>query len=308
MSNSLHDEAPMHIVLNAGDVLILDRGFRDSVSNIEQRGYNAYMPPTKSRHETQLNTVDANKSRLVTIVRWVVEIINGRLKRDFKIFRQEYFNRALPHMFENVRIAAALMNTYKEPVANTSYANQIIQIIEERINIENRLADYIVENNINRRRATFISITNEAVQTLAFPILSEEDLILIALGTYQIKLARSYLSEHIRNGSYSIEICDSISPDLREYGLNDEGVLLRGRIQSRHVSNRIHYCYILLPISVSGREALSNYYCSCLTGRRTVGTCAHIMSIVWYLGWARHQQNILLPAIFLDEIISDFDY
>ncbi|CAG4949052.1 unnamed protein product [Colias eurytheme] len=236
------------------------------------------MPPTKSRQEYQLSTEDANKSRMVTIVRWVVEIINGRFKRDFKILRQEYFNKALPHMFEDVRIAAALINVFKEPVANKPHASQIISIIHERIHQPNCLGDYVVENNINRQRAAFQTITDEAVREIVFPELNEEDLVLIALGTYQIKLARSYLSEHIRNGVYSIEICESMIPNLVQYGINVEGFLLRGRIQSRHVSNRTYYSYILVNTRTTGRESINNYYCSCLTGRRTIGTCAHIMS------------------------------
>lgn len=34
------------------------------------------------------------------------------------------------------------------------------------------------------------------------------------------------------------------------------------------------------------------YYCTCITGARTLGTCAHIASILWYLGFARHQQQV----------------
>lgn len=307
MTRSVHDEAPMHIVLQPGDVFVLDRGFRDSLPNIEERGYVAHMPPTKRRNEFQLSTQDANESRMVTLVRWVIEVINGRLKRDFKILRHEYFNRALPHMFDDVKIAAALTNIFKEPLTNTPYANQIIGIIHEKFHQPNLLGDYVVENNINRQRAAFQTITDEAVREMRFPILNEEDLVLIALGTYQIKLARSYLSEHIRNGVYSIEISETAIPNLVQYGIDIQGVLLRGRIKSRHISNRTYYSYILLDTRTTGRESVRHYYCSCLTGRRTVGTCAHIMSIIWYLGWARHQDNILLPATVLDEVIVDLD-
>lgn len=58
------------------DVLILDRGFRDSIYVIEDCGYNPHMPPSRTRGE-QLSTAQANKSRLITMVRWVVETING---------------------------------------------------------------------------------------------------------------------------------------------------------------------------------------------------------------------------------------
>lgn len=36
--------------------------------------------------------------------------VNGRFKRDFKLFRHIFFNLALPHLIEDYKIAAALMN------------------------------------------------------------------------------------------------------------------------------------------------------------------------------------------------------
>ncbi|XP_063383693.1 uncharacterized protein LOC134669975 [Cydia fagiglandana] len=308
MSQELAVDGPMNYVLEAGDVFIVDRGFRNSIPDIEACGYEAHMPPTKQPHETQLSTEDANKSRLVTIVRWVVEVINGRLKRDFKLLRQEYCNRALPKSFNDVRIAAALTNVFKEPLGDSPYANEIIEIIDERREIPNLLGNYVVEQNINRQRAAFQNMTDaEVVERTRFPRLTTDELVLIALGTYQIKLARSYLSEQVRNGVYQIEICETAIPNLRQYGINIEaGVLLRGRIRSRLTGNKIHYSYILVNNGEQGRRAILNHYCSCRSGKRTIGTCAHIISIMWFLGWARYT-NVLLPATFLDNIILNVD-
>ena len=213
-------------------------------------------------------------------------------------------------MFVDIRIAAALLNAFKEPLKDHPRANDIIQVLNERMHMANSLGDYVIENNINRQRASFRTITADDNQLLQFPVLTEEDLLLISLGSYQIKLARSYLSEHLRNGMYTIEICIGAIPNLVRYNINiSEGILLRGRIKSRHVSGRIYYSYILIKNRAeTGRDAIAHYYCSCLTGKRTVGTCAHIMSIIWYLGWARHQPSILLPATFLDDIIIDNNY
>ncbi|KAH9632509.1 hypothetical protein HF086_017057 [Spodoptera exigua] len=221
MSTYIQNEInPMHYVLKSNDTFILDRGFRDSIPTIETWGYQAHMPPTKLRNESQLRTEEANKSRLVTIVRWVVEVINGWIKRDFKIFRQEYFNRAMTHMFVDIRIAAALLNSFREPLKDHPRANDIIQVLNERINMANSLGDYVTENNINRQRASFRTITSNDNELLQFPELTEDDLLLISLGSYQIKLARSYFSEHVRNGMYTIEICIGAIPDLARYNIN----------------------------------------------------------------------------------------
>lgn len=66
------EEAPVRWYLHEGDCLILDRGFRDSISDLEEWGYEVYMPPSLGRNERQLSTEAANKSRLITMVRWVV--------------------------------------------------------------------------------------------------------------------------------------------------------------------------------------------------------------------------------------------
>ena len=111
-----HDEpfadGAFHYFFHQGDAFILDRGFRASISLIETYGYEAHMSPSKRREDTQLSTDQANKSRLITVVRWVVESINGRFKRDFKLFRNKIFNKNVPYVFEDFKIAAALINYF----------------------------------------------------------------------------------------------------------------------------------------------------------------------------------------------------
>lgn len=100
-----NEESPFNWFFLENDVMILDRGFRDSIADIESCGYVAQMPPTKLRDETQLTTEQANKSRLVTMCRWVVEVVNGRFNRDYKLLRQDYFNSTLHNLFPDFRIA-----------------------------------------------------------------------------------------------------------------------------------------------------------------------------------------------------------
>lgn len=71
--------------LRNGDILILDRGFRDCVKYFEQRGFDVRMPSLvqNSQQKGQLTTIEANKTRL-TATRFVVETRNGHLKTIFK--------------------------------------------------------------------------------------------------------------------------------------------------------------------------------------------------------------------------------
>lgn len=56
------------------DVFIVDRGFRDSMSYLEELGIKAVMPAFMSKGEKQMSTQDANESRLVTKVKKIIEI------------------------------------------------------------------------------------------------------------------------------------------------------------------------------------------------------------------------------------------
>ncbi|KMQ85209.1 reverse transcriptase-7, partial [Lasius niger] len=63
-------------ILKKGDIIILDRGFRDVKPLLEQKGFEVLMPALKG-HRNQLTTEESNQSRLVTKLRWVVEAIHG---------------------------------------------------------------------------------------------------------------------------------------------------------------------------------------------------------------------------------------
>lgn len=42
-------------------------------------------------------------------------------------------------------------------------------------------------------------------------------------------------------------------------------------------------------------DPIIGYYSTCQCGARTLGACEHVASVLWYLGYARHLQNIRYP-------------
>lgn len=48
-----------------------------------------------------------------------------------------------------------------------------------------------------------------------------------------------------------------------------------------------------------------SYYCTCKAGARTLGTCAHVASVLWFLGYARHQANVKYPSTRLLHNVLD---
>lgn len=306
MQSLMNEENPLHWFLNSGDVFIVDRGFRDSIDVIQSCGYEVHMPPTKDRIASQLTTEQANKSRCVTICRWVVEAVNGKFKNRFRLLRQTYFNRALSHMFCDFKIAAAIINACYRVAVDNRFAAEIVNIIHSRMNMSNHLHDYVHMKNLNRQRVPFEAMQANISNFEDFPSLSEDEVFLFALGSYHIKLAKSYCAEHLRDGLYLIELYrDNELSDLPRCNILVNNVwLVRVRIQSRHVRSRIYYSYILIDRDLTDRHAIAHWYCTCLTGNRTVGSCAHIISIVWYMGLGRHI-DFNAPAQMLDNILID---
>lgn len=169
-----------------GDVMILDRGFRDSIALLQSLNYSVHYPLPLEPGEHQLNTANANESRKVTLCRWVVEVVNGRFKRDFKLLRQEYFNRASRHLMQDFKVAAALINKFHPVLEDREDSRIIISIIQENMFRNNLLADFVEHNNLNRRRAQFESITINPENLHDISQMELNDLILIPLGVYQI--------------------------------------------------------------------------------------------------------------------------
>lgn len=62
-------------------MVIVDRGFRDAVTFMEENGLQVHMPFYLPRGKKQHSTTEANISRMVTKVRWVVESANGKVKQ-----------------------------------------------------------------------------------------------------------------------------------------------------------------------------------------------------------------------------------
>lgn len=242
------------------------------------------------------------------MVRWVVEVVNGRFKRDFKLFRQDFNNLAAGHLMDDFKIAAALLNKFHPLIEDNSDASSLLELALNKLNTPNYLGDFVKEQNLNRARAAFLRINGQIPSLDNFPLLNLEELRKISLGNYQIKQARSYCGEHLKeNGDYIIEVL--ADPSLADPSLVGNNFLMRGRIKSRHISGKIYFTYILVsnePNDANSCNAIKAYYCNCLVGMRTVGCCAHVMSILWYLGYARHVTNITIPpALYLDSVLID---
>lgn len=81
---------------------------------------------------------------------------------------------------------------------------------------------------------------------------------------------------------------------------------LRVRVYSRFRNRTKYQLWITyLPNGHVQNHPIRGYYCTCRTGARTLGTCVHITSVLWYLGFARHQEDVHYPSQILLRAIDD---
>jgi len=63
----LNDPNGLSKIMKAGDICVIDRGFRYVVKELEERRYKVFMPALKGKR-TQLETEESNDSRLLKYV------------------------------------------------------------------------------------------------------------------------------------------------------------------------------------------------------------------------------------------------
>ena len=265
--------------LKEDDILIVDRGFRDCLDFLNQLGLKTEMSCFLAKGKKQHSALESNSSRFVTKIRWIIESVNGRIKQ-WRASDQVVPNSQIPWIGDNVRIVCAVCNRYKPSLVSCTTDDEAIglkmlALAKKPNNLETR----IVNENLNQKK-TIWSKLDSADTALDFPILSENDIRNLTLGIYQLKQAKSYTYEHINeSGDYSVSV-SNIIPGL-----------LRAQLQSRHVSSKKYFVYVQYDNCLNGCNKIKAWYCQCRTGARTVGMCAHIASLIWYLGYARHTEQ-----------------
>lgn len=99
----LKDSEGLQKILMKGDQLVLDRGFRDAADMVRSKGFNVSMPSFLSPKSKQFTTKEANETRRVTMVRWIVEAINGRQKKKYPYFANVIRNSNIPTLNDDFR-------------------------------------------------------------------------------------------------------------------------------------------------------------------------------------------------------------
>lgn len=277
-------------------IVIADRGYRDVVPLLQRLGFDARIPPIIRQGDNQLQTEDANESRLITKTRWVIEARNGHIKSVFKFFKNIISHHHATHLREFYLIAGAILNRYREQIVMDGATAEVARNMLERARTVNRLQERVERENLARLRAVWNPLNANIV--IDFPVLNMDYLTELTIGIYQLKLAPAYVQDQ------------QARDDNNEFHINlhrNEPGFLHCRFYSRFRNQTRYQLWIQYNVGNNNvhDEPITGYYCTCKTGARTLGTCAHIASVLWYLGYARHQPNIKYPNKDLLNNISD---
>jgi hypothetical protein len=184
--------------MNKKTTFVVDRGFRDCVEEIKTTyDLNVEMPKCIPKDQKQLTTMEANQSRIVTKIRWVVEVINGFLKRSFKAL-SFMRNRMLNHTEVDYRIAAALINRFfRRLFSDKGNELEIAQRMLKRLDTPNYLSTIVDVFDLHKK-SEFVEIESIASdESEDFPKLTFDYIRLhITFGSYQLRIALTYLAEH----------------------------------------------------------------------------------------------------------------
>lgn len=277
-----------------GDVLLVDRGFGNCVSFLKKKGFDVKIPASE-KGDKQLSTKDANETRKITKLRFEVEHMNGMVKNMYRIFQLTCETYCIPTIMKDYTIAAALINKYMEHKRSDRDDIQIASSMLARVSMRN-----IVYNVIQMDKFKQILRKKQYATLLAldiFPNLTQNDLEGLAFGNYQIKQAKCYAYDHIQanNGRFDVkyfedDVVNDLFPSLIDQ--SKDLAFLMTTLQSRYKSNKKYRTYILINRIGHGIGAIIGYCCACKNGLRTVGCCSHVMTMVYYLGYAQYHGGV----------------
>ncbi|CAF4073830.1 unnamed protein product [Rotaria sp. Silwood2] len=222
--------------------MIVDRGFRDVIESFIVMGYEPRMPDFLAKGQKQHSVEQTNRSRLITKVRWRIESYHARMKK-WTLFSGRIEKAFIPKVADCVRIVSAALNCYREQISqNTinSDDSMLAQYMRQQIG-RNNILQARVDQGLLSSRSRWKKIEDS---NFDFPQISLKDLRQLFFETYQIKIGRSYVEEHINSdGDYIIEVNN----------YNDN--IVRASIHSRHSNASAYKAWIQFSLTGDPIEA-----------------------------------------------------
>ena len=283
-----------------GDVFVLDRGFMTAKNKLVQKGFKVMMPEFLDKKQKQFTARQANTSAFCTKIRWPVEAVNKQMKTYKYMSRVISIHRVsvLPH---DIRVVAALVNKFSGRLVSddddVTVADRMIALDSDT----NKLQKLVEANHLTTRGSLWIKMDGAAIPE--FPSIHPITLKRMVSG-YKLKLAPAYYAQHTSGSTkqYEISVCKEEKIGQAEFlaACLDvlKPLLVKVKMPSRHSKAKAYAAFILIDLHDSklNEDKLVGQYCQCRNGARTVGVCAHVACVIWYLGYKRHEDLIRGPS------------
>lgn len=310
---NIFERTSIENIFNAGDVVLVDRGFRDSETFLKNKGFDVRMPEFVQRGTNgQLTTKQCNKSRHITKMRYAIEVANGRMKSKWHLFSKIIPSILTKNLMSDYKIGSALLNAFGKPIIcdKNDFMNVGAQMMN-RLDCKNELQKIIHSEAFKRTERLFLQPIQS--KQLKFPRLNQAQLKLFSLGTYASRQAISYAAEHQKDHGGEFEMLTLASGHVwAHFGQIcvkeniDEPMFISTKIKSRFKGQKMHKVYVLYE-SLEREESKIFHLCSCQHGLRTVGCCSHVMAVVWFFGCGRHEKNNKDPASHHNDFFNTFN-
>uniref|UniRef100_A0A8D9FCI8 SWIM-type domain-containing protein n=1 Tax=Cacopsylla melanoneura TaxID=428564 RepID=A0A8D9FCI8_9HEMI len=158
-------------------------------------------------------------------------------------------------------------------------------IVQARVEVE----------ELGRRRGRWQPLVE--AEDLRFPQMGFEELKSFTFGIFQINLAPGYIQDNL---------IDTRQAEF-QYDQDSEAGFIRIRFYSRYRGGTRHQLWIAYDDEpLEEDDFILGTYCTCQTGARTLGTCAHVAAVLWNQGYAKNPINHVKypPTIVLDEVLD----
>ena len=242
------------------------------------------------------------------------------------------------------RIAGAIINKYHPTINMAGATVELARSLRENAQQPNVIKTRVENENLHTRNAQRWAVLNSE-HLPDFPVLDVGILQNITVGVYQLGLAPSYIQDKFHREEREELQLEMLRDANRipEPGFLRVRVYSRFRNAAKHqlwisyrsVNNnnnqrivinirRVGNNYQLVHnnnqpvgdnnqpdgnnnqlVGNNNQTLIRGYYCTCFSGAWTLGTCAHIASVLWFLGYAQHHANIRYPPTVLQDVILD---
>ena len=182
-----------------GDIVIVDRVYRDAIPLPKNRGLVCRMPSLLLQGQREMSTEEANESRLVTVT--LVEGPNGHLSSMLKfsfISCTTVSMTNVVHLGDFCRMAGVIFNKYYPSIRIERNTPEAARRILRKAQETNIVKIRVEAEHLHLRNGRLWVPMNDVLPD--FPQLDLDDLVLLTEGTYQINLSPSYIQDKLTRG------------------------------------------------------------------------------------------------------------